>query len=884
MNSLISYLRRNVITSNKINNLVKEEIHQPEIDNPEFYDIETKTLKLGILCARDIKTNKTPNIEMGGKLYTTYCALTQLSNTLDKNLVPKFQHNIDKVYNFLRRDLKYDNRVKFHSLMKSILEYDDPANTLNIIVNFIEDTDSVDEIAIALDSFRKTDDINENDIDKFLRYVKSAGHQEYEKSFYGEHFKKNSTKLVLKYKTEKENRSILGRIEDVIDGKYSVDKAVSILYQNIVDNYSAEEMIKSDLECIKTVYNDKGDEIIKNGDYLEVKKIDYAADSYLSEFMAMYKSSQLPDYAHENNFIKIYNQIIDGLFVKFNKRKDILEDVKRNFAGIIYDDKIFIKKDDIELYWSNKGRTSCLKDHRLSIRYRITKNNLTGYVYEGGDVLTEKPIQINLSSEEIFCPIIKSSKINESISINDLGNLLLEGRKEDARTKYPKFSDEVFDYYVENDPSGNQKYLDWLLKNTNPDYENPFEVHNHLLSMINTFHQNQNMFIEKDINKHTLTTLDREINDVLEKKVQKKEEKQAKKEKTIIYSDDRWLVVNPHSWKASCFYGAGTKWCITMKNYSQYWDKYTKKASFYFIIDKTKNQDDPLYKVAYRIIGSGNKYELWNAEDDEISGSEKGITYFNNLPSSIKELAGLKHQEKFPKVEGLPSWYEDDPRAQALYNQIESENIEPTEDYYYDMPIYEADGDHSVVGSSNEMEDALYQRYNEYDDSDLLEYYDPEGYYLGMDEDLFISDEVNSYLENINDRETLEGANKYADWLELESKINELEGVGTKEEILSLLQEQEDLIEESKDILSDFVTRDWERCFRYGGIVGCLVDEKEWFRDIYELLRTGLVWLNRDDLISTLVGNADYGNIAYYGYNEVEDNDGNSWIVFSIDY
>ena len=63
---------------------------------------------------------------------------------------------------------------------------------MNIIVDFIEDTDSVDEIANALDRFRKSGEVSESDIEEFLRKVKSAGHQEYERSFYGEHFKKYS--------------------------------------------------------------------------------------------------------------------------------------------------------------------------------------------------------------------------------------------------------------------------------------------------------------------------------------------------------------------------------------------------------------------------------------------------------------------------------------------------------------------------------------------------------------------------------------------------------------------------------------------------------------------------------------------------------------------
>jgi len=902
--SIYSKLRRNIVESGgvyKIKDLfgvIKEDSAQLSLlDDPEFYDISTKTLKLGNLCARDIGGNKIPTINMGGQMYTTYCALAHLSNILEPNLIPKFHYNIDKIYNFLRRDLKYDNRVKFHSLLKTILEYDDPANTMNIIVDFIEDTDSVDEIAVALDRFRKSENIDETDIDEFLRIIKSAGHQEYEQSFYGDHFQKHTTRLNLKFRTEEENRSILERIEDVIDGKYNVDKAVSILYNNINKNYTPEEMVKSDLKCIKDVYDENGNVIINDGDYLEVKKIDYAADSYLSEFMAMYKSSRLPDYAHEPKFIKTYNQIIDGLYDLFKEREDIIQDIKKNFAGIIYDDKIFISNDDVELYWSNKGRPSCLKDHRLSIRYRLKKSNVIGYVYEGGDVLKEKPVKVSLSSEKVFCPIIKSKEMKESFNLSQISNLLLEGRKEDARKKYPKHSDEIFNYYVENDPSGNQKYLSWLLKNTNPDYKAVTDINKELLDMIKLFHQYQSMFYEKDINKQTFDTLDREVDDVRERLLKKKEEKQAKKEKTIIYSDDRWLVVSPHSWKASCYYGAGTKWCVTMKETPHHWNRYSKRASFFFVIDKTKNQDDPLYKVAYRVIGRSGRYELWNAEDLEISRNQTGREWFESLPNEIRERAQSYHEQKFPRGE-RPDWFDDDPRAQALSNHLGSEDIESVEDYWYGMPIYETDeGEYYAVGDSSEMEEGLESYYDGYDDEDLIEYYDYEGYYLEMDdEEGFIEQEVDYHLDDLSDEDALEYSGQDSDYSEVEDDIEELrsrlEDLDSEEDeeeideieadISNLESRLEGLIEDSRENYADSIRRDWERCFR-DGPVECLVNEKGHY-SLRDLIRSGLVSLNRYDLISSLVGNAEYDTLAPYGYDEEQDDDGDYWYVFQVDY
>lgn len=906
--NIYSKLRRNIINEGEVykiknlfGNLIKENENQVTLlDNPEFYDIETKTLKLGNLCSRDIESNKTPKVNMGGNLYTTYCALAHLSNTLDKSLTTKFHYNIDKIYNFLRRDLMLDNRRKFHSLMGSILSYDDPANTMNIIVDFIEDTDSVDEIEIALDRFRKSESIGEDDIEKFLRLIKSTGHQEYEKSFYGEHFKKHTTRLTLKYKTEQENLSILKRVEDVIDDKYTVDKAVSILYKNIDENYSSEDMIKADLECVKDVYDEKGDVIINNGDYLEVKKIDYAADSYLSEFMSMYKSSGLPDYAKEPNYLKVYNQIIDGLYEKFNSRVDIIEDIKRNFAGIIYDDKIFINKDDIELYWSNKGRNPCSKDHRLSIRYRLKNKNTNGYVYEGGDVLKEKTVKVSLTSEKIICPI-KKSRLKESYNLQQISNLLLEGRKEDILKKYGGEDQEVIDtinYFSVEDPSGNNKYLEWMFKNwaglgKDRDYS-PLDYE--VVDVVELFHQNVQRIKNKDINSYSFKELEETVKEAEEKRRLTQLKKEAKKQKTVIYEDDRWLVVSPHSWKASCYYGAGTKWCVTAKETSSHWDNYSRNSTFFYVIDKAKTKKDRYYKVAYRLLKIGSKFELWDAEDLEFSRNQIGREWFGDLPEELKKNAWLYHEEKFPKIENVPEWVEDDYGAQALVNHLNTADISKTNRDHYGLSVYEVDGEDWCSAEDSEMEGSMYQIFYEYDEEQLIEYYDEDGYYMELnDEEDFIDNEVDSYISDLSDEEILERtgldtkiSDLEVDLENLRDELNNVDGDDDEkiEDLESKIEEISDNVESLRDKAREDFTEeyrdDWENCLD-NGVVSCLVYDKGWFSSAVDLYKSGLVYLEKDDLVDSLIGNEDWERLCPYGYEEEQDNDGDYFNVFQID-
>ena len=902
---IYSNLRRNIvlegntyIAGDLFNNLIKEDLSNPEINNPEFYDVSTHTLKLGNLCVRETQKNEKESVEYEGVQYTTYCSLLQLSNNLHKDLQNNLHKDLDTVYNFLRRDLSIDNRRKFHNLIKVLMGYDNQANSINLVAEYIRKTDSVDEVSISLDLFRKKD-IDENDIEKFLKQAKHSGYKEYERSFVGSHFKTNENKLFLRYKGDNESRSIYQIVKAVINDELTIKESIGYLYELIIGNYTPQDMVKGDLECTKPVYNKNGDEVIGVGEIVEVKKLDHGGDSYLSEFFAIYKNSSIPKDALKPKFMKTYNTLIDGLYELFiTSGGNVLEDIKNNFAGIIYSQNTLIESDDIELYWSNKGRSSCSKDHRLTIRYRINKNMVNGYVYENNeDVLLDKKINTKLDSDKIICPILTPKTTLESFKLDNISDLLLEGRKEDVIKKYSKDDGdrEVIEYLSDNDPSGNNKYLEWMVKTVMKG-----EVYDSgVVDVVTKFHKNIQRIGNKDINSYnTYNELFQVVSDAEERRKLIELEKEAKKQKTIIYDDNRWLVVSPHSHKASCYYGAGTKWCVTTKNTSTHWDRYSSRATFFYIIDKTKKQDDPLYKVAYRKLRFGDKYELWDAEDAEISRRDSGTEYFEYLPIELKEKALKYHEEKWPKLEGVPDWISEDPKAQALNNHLDTYDIEDTEDTRYGMNIYEVGGVYWAVGSVDEMDTALYDYYDEYSDDDLIEYYDYDGYYLTMsDEEGFIDGEVESLTENTSDEEFLERAGMSTDASEKEEQITLLEKIledgenddpvdveEIEEEIESIKEELELIISNSRESFEDEYREEWERCMS-DGPVNCLVHDKGWYRNASELVNSGMVELDRDGLLDSITTDGDYDTITDgYGYDEEQDDEGDWWYVFEVDY
>lgn len=210
-------------------------------------------------------------------------------------------------------------------------------------------------------------------------------------------------------------------------------------------------------------------------------------------------------------------------------------------------------------------------------------------------------------------------------------SLLLEGRIENARLKYPQFSDEIFNFYVNNDPSGNQKYLSWLLKATlidsrQYDRVNVFsrDYHNQIINAINFFHENSPRFTVKDINKYDdLSELERAIEGVKLKRTRREEKLEGA---TKIYDDVNLSVVVPLTVKGSCIYGSNTKWCVSATE-GNLFTNYNKDGNLFFILWKLKMPEHlGQYQKIARYIPHGYQYETegeyFTNTDTRMEGSD----------------------------------------------------------------------------------------------------------------------------------------------------------------------------------------------------------------------------------------------------------------------
>jgi len=502
---------------------------------------------------------------------------------------------------------------------------------------------------------------------------------------------------------------------------------------------------------------------------------------------------------------------------------------------------------------------------------------------------------------------------NHVYGVNDLfGNLLIEGRKEDIIKKYGGDNNvnvATINWLSDKDPSGNNKYLKWMVKTWlglgKPSEDAVTDVQ--VADIIKLFHKNIQRIENKDINSYSYDELKPVTKEAEEQREKAELKKEAKKQKTIIHEDDRWLVVSPHSHKASCYYGAGTKWCVTMKNSPNHWNRYSKRATFFFIIDKTKDSKDRFYKVAYRRIGSGGKIELWDATDMEFSKNQRGEEYLKDIGGEISEKIVEYHEIKFPKTDGREEWIDNDPKAQALVNYLGHDNVGDVEDYQYGISIYsdEDSGSYYMVGDEEEYEDGVRDALNDKDDDELLEYYDYEGNYLYMyDETSFIDEEVSAVVGDMDQEDFLERALLEDEWKELETEKEEkeelidelqmeddlsdsqIEKLGDAEYRVSDIEdEQENLVDRAREEVEDELREEWESCLSVG-VVDCFCDEKGWYRNASDLLDSGIVYLDRDDLIDNVIYNHDdYDEITMgYGLEREDDDDGDEFLISEIDY
>jgi len=218
--------------------------------------------------------------------------------------------------------------------------------------------------------------------------------------------------------------------------------------------------------------------------------------------------------------------------------------------------------------------------------------------------------------------------------------ILSEKKSDDLKVKFPNLSSEIDE--LEN--TVHPKYLEWCVKQLTQD----FSI-NDLIPTIKFYDKNSSKFQSKDINSYkTLKDLENELKEIGSKSKTelRKEVKSEGTEK--LFEDDQYVLLYIKNKDASVTYGAGTKWCITMRD-ADYFEEYSNdNVVFYFLINKNLDQKNSLSKLAFAIRRDKKnkilKTEIFDAEDKQIT-----------IPNGLEKFLKISEQDAPKRPMGLMS-------------------------------------------------------------------------------------------------------------------------------------------------------------------------------------------------------------------------------------
>ena len=411
--------------------------------------------------------------------------------------------------------------------------------------------------------------------------------------------------------------------------------------------------------------------------------------------------------------------------------------------------------------------------------------------------------------------------------------LLIESRMSDAKKKFGNLNMYDWQFLDRLDPSDNHKYLMWLAteydkkaaRGTDTEQEK-FETDTR--EILGHFHRYPEKYVERDINQYkSLTDLFKAFQEA-QLKLSKKEQKRTGAKK--VYEDDSYLVVVPTTHEASCFYGAGTKWC-TAADKPGHFNNYSRKGVLLYILNKNLPEDDPLYKIALYKSYSGGKEQYYDATDKQITDLKTGLT-----PEVERTLRVTYDVMKGAWLEARKGQNYGDPRVSALMSflGLEEEQLDEIidEEYsHYTMPVFTYDGEEYAVGTDSEADEAHYEYVdNLIDDIGYAGFNHTIDWYIDGDDvaedwrgtvEEWVYDDPDSYLDE-DDKEYFdkdifnELTEKQEELKEYQRRVDELYNKDSsswardEKEIERLEEEASDLEDEIHELESDLEdSRDW---------------------------------------------------------------------------
>jgi len=227
----------------------------------------------------------------------------------------------------------------------------------------------------------------------------------------------------------------------------------------------------------------------------------------------------------------------------------------------------------------------------------------------------------------------------------NLSQVLLESRKDDfLRMFRDKFSDEQLKkvFTLSRQLAPNQKFLTFLGKVIPT--ENFDESLSKAEKVVEKFIKYQQALETRDINQ--FKSLEEIITAINNHENKVRRTVKSVDGADVVYEDDRFTVVTPQTHKASCYYGAGTKWCTASMNGTSHFDNYNVDGKLFYILDKKAKSNDKYYKVALLQKYDGDK-TFYDAPDESFKdGWILGTPEYDEIQNAIDKYVNTNFQRE----------------------------------------------------------------------------------------------------------------------------------------------------------------------------------------------------------------------------------------------
>ena len=250
--------------------------------------------------------------------------------------------------------------------------------------------------------------------------------------------------------------------------------------------------------------------------------------------------------------------------------------------------------------------------------------------------------------------------------------LIFEGREDDFKTTYGnKFSPEKLDAIINmvNEIPNGSKFLTFLGKTLPPTIADGLldeKIKDTLKKFVSI---GPNLQI-KDINQYKTFA---ELYSAIEQyETRIRRTVKSIEGADIVYENDQFTVVAPLTTAASCYYGAGTKWCTASSADNTHFNNYMKDGKLFYILDKTKATSDRFYKVALLKKFDGDE-SYFDAPDNKFTN---GWIMGTNELARIKQYIDLYIRERYAKE--LEIWGDKEKAAieRRRLQRVEEQRIE----------------------------------------------------------------------------------------------------------------------------------------------------------------------------------------------------------------